>query len=131
MANIVLNYYKRNKKLKKHGFDSYQDFLKSKKWKNLKAFAWDHLKVYKCFFCKEKPYTLHHVKYTKITGNTLSWLIPVCKSCHSNIHRDVESKDTVFVITRKYADRMGFPKGCLTRKNLRRLWDIHWIVPKS
>ncbi len=117
---LIVNYVKRNKKLRRAGFKSYGDFIKSEKWLEIKKLAYSKLKKRECLFCHKESQDLHHVKYTKITSKTLTWIVPVCRKCHENIHSN--KHDSIFRATRKYGEFMGLEKGFLRRRELKKLW---------
>lgn len=76
---LKTKYIKRNKLLKKGGFKSYQDFLESETWEELKN-------AEKGEYCEEcfstEDLHLHHVNYSDLSDN----LITLCKDCHRAIH---------------------------------------------
>jgi hypothetical protein len=119
---LIINYIKRNRKLKRRGFKDYGDFIQSEMWFDIKELAYLRLRKRECFFCHEDFSDLHHVKYTKITNRTLRWLVPVCRKCHENIHKN--KKDSIYRATRKYGESMGKEKGFLRKRELSKLWIV-------
>ncbi len=85
------------KKLKKLGFDSYKDYLKSEHWINLRKRFYNSKKVKKmkeihnkvlCEFCYgNENLNLHHRTYKRIGNERLDDLVVVCKECHYHIHQ--------------------------------------------
>lgn len=70
----------------------YSEYIKSKKWKELRRKAYKRSSN-KCEFCEKKAYAVHHVKYPKrFEEDNLDNLIVVCKKCHELNHgiRDEE-----------------------------------------
>lgn len=90
MQTRVQVYIRRNKLLKKLGFDSYQQFLASDKWREMKKTQYqDYVNGKACCFCgSNEEVHLHHAKYKK--GNLdrakVSGTLPVCAVCHLGIH---------------------------------------------
>lgn len=77
-------------KLRKLGFDSYQDYLKSEHWLDVRKRFWaSKLGAKKrCAGClrKDVPLQLHHRTYRRIGAEKLGDLVQVCGECHAAIH---------------------------------------------
>lgn len=128
----IKGYALRNTKLKNKGYTSYNEFLNSKRWKTVREFAWKNLIKKECFICNKNPTQLHHLKYSRITSNTLRWIIPICDNCHDEIHR--EKKESVFTYSKLLAIRNGKNKNCMSRNNLNSLWssmNLPWSPIKT
>lgn len=82
-------YRKRERNLKKLGFESYKEYLKSDLWKSIRCLILFE-RNYTCHFCKGKATEVHHLRYTI---NTLSMvnkhfrggLTATCRNCHQKI----------------------------------------------
>jgi hypothetical protein len=81
-----MSYYKRNKNLRRIGFDSYQAYLQSNLWRTIKEQALIKLGD-KCVVCKKKADILHHTDYSIIVllGKDISKLRPLCHGHYKNI----------------------------------------------
>lgn len=86
------------KKLKKLGFNSYIDYLKSDHWIDLRfRFYSDSKRVKKmrkkyggivCEFCfSPDKINLHHKTYKRIGAERLDDLVILCENCHHDIHK--------------------------------------------
>ena len=69
---------------------SYQNYLKSSHWKNLKK-EYKKSKLYtrKCWCCNKrikKSRNFHHRTYKRLGYENLTDIIPVCHYCHNEIH---------------------------------------------
>ena len=83
----------RDESLRSLGFKSYDDYLESQVWKNLKRelLAGD----VKCCVCERKrAKTLHHTSYDSetLSGDSRKHLHPICEGCHRRIHFDTNGK---------------------------------------
>jgi hypothetical protein len=82
----------RNRRLKRLGFASYQDFLNSDIWKRLKHFAMEKPEFQKCVICGNTKYIiLHHRRYTNLHNiHSLKKmsrdLVSLCRNCHEKVH---------------------------------------------
>lgn len=70
----------------------YQDYLKSDHWKMTRAKALLHYGR-KCYLCGDNdPDTqidVHHNDYSRLGGEWMSDLIPLCHDCHERHHKDI------------------------------------------
>ncbi len=76
------SYTKRNKTLLKLGFSSYQDYLQSSLWREIRS---TQLKEYPtCFCCRRIANQVHHRDYAERTlvGKSKNRLVTICDSCH-------------------------------------------------
>lgn len=69
---------------------SYQEFLKSDYWYNVKLKAWKRKETYgRCLFCgSTKNIELHHITYKWIfTKDELRGIIALCREHHEEVHK--------------------------------------------
>lgn len=81
--------------LKELGFNSYQQYLESDLWREIRA---NVLKANsKCQVCTKDADIVHHKSYTKMTmmGLKPSELVPLCNSCHYKIEFEFGEKTTL------------------------------------
>lgn len=96
---LIKQYGARNWRLKKRNI-TYQEFLKSKKWIEVKLFIENNEKykeIYsKCTICGRKRDDLHHTSYTKIFRPSfkkrLMDIVPLCRIHHHEAHELTENK---------------------------------------
>jgi hypothetical protein len=81
--NIYGSYKNRDNKLKRLGFKSYSEYLKSDLWKSIRNQVLKQEK-YKCCICGNKANQVHHRTYciTGLAGTNLQSLRAICSSCH-------------------------------------------------
>lgn len=66
--------------------ESYQEYLQSSHWSQLRLKAL-HYHGKKCCCCrKSKADQVHHLQYRDLYSVTVKDLRPVCESCHESIH---------------------------------------------
>jgi len=86
-------------RLKKLGYDSYSDYLKSEHWQSFrKRFYRDSKIVIKqwkkygylvCDICQEEGrLNLHHKTYKRLGKERLGDVFMICNDCHKKIHID-------------------------------------------
>jgi hypothetical protein len=83
--------------LKSIGFDSYAEYLKSPLWASIRSRVYAS-KGRMCLDCKTRRATqIHHRQYdlTTLKGDTLNYLVPVCRQCHREEHGLEPPKPTV------------------------------------
>lgn len=84
-----IDYEQRSECLKRLGFASYGDYLKSSLWRRIrsKVLARDW---YRCRLCGKTASQVHHSRYdlAALSGRDLSRLAAVCPGCHKRIERD-------------------------------------------
>ena len=80
------DYASRNFTLKKLGFNTYKDYLKSPLWKRIRAKVLTHAN-YTCEICRSKANQVHHSRYHRndLLGKTLKFLHALCEDCHYNV----------------------------------------------
>ncbi len=76
-------------------FPNYNDYMISTEWKLMKGFLFSYTKK-QCVCClKKKNIDVHHRSYTRIgTLNEIKDLIPVCRTCHDEIHF-IQDRDNI------------------------------------
>lgn len=91
------------------GERSYQDFLKSPQWKELKKRAKGREHFRRCWICGSTDrIELHHTSYRWINLTDLRNVRPVCRSHHEEIHRYARRKQiSVRLATRKIFREFG------------------------
>ena len=69
--------------------ENYKEYLQSNHWKQLRTQAWG-VYGYRCFFHKHrtKYVELHHINYRDWYGCTVKDLVPLCRECHENAHKN-------------------------------------------
>lgn len=107
----MIQYGRRNKRLKELGYSSYQEYLKSEDWQNIKI-EWEKRKIKnpkhwgKCQICETtERLVLHHLKYGKVEKLTFSKFMTLCNSCHNEVHKIAHSpgfKGSIKSATRRY-----------------------------
>ena len=80
---------KRDKWMKRLGFKTYSNYLKSDTWRRIRKEALEKRK-YKCFFCDGFATEVHHLRYTRpvlmgLGKHYLGGLIIACRDCHQMI----------------------------------------------
>lgn len=83
IAPLVPNPYSvRNEILKNMGYETYSDYLDSKRWKRIRAEVLDRNP--NCVRCGDTATQVHHSQYTNanLVGNSIEHLHPVCRPCH-------------------------------------------------
>lgn len=74
-------------RLKELGFDSYQDYLLSRHWTEVRN-RWRYSgKPRFCVACNSSDYELHHQSYANLGIETLADLVPLCRTCHQHVHQ--------------------------------------------
>lgn len=82
----VKRYTARNALLRKQGYKSYGDYLRSPHWRKLRA-AYRASDLPQTCICGEDEDTqLHHITYERVGDERLSDLVPLCPSCHNLVH---------------------------------------------
>ena len=110
------NVYKQRKSaLEKMGVASYEEYLKSETWDEIKrqVFA---AKGYGCSCCRKFAKEIHHQSYDLETmqGRTLAFLWPVCRQCHRKTHfrgdvqrGSADSRKTFVYMRERYLESEG------------------------
>ena len=88
-------YATRNETLKKIGFGSYAEYLRSDLWACVRERAFT-MKGKACVRCGRKATSLHHADYKEptLTGDDVSGLLPVCGRCHEMAERGPDGAKT-------------------------------------
>src|SRR5574343_267652 len=74
--------------VKKFGYNSYEDYLKSDTWASFKAKYRASSLPQNCLLCNSEFVQLHHISYKRICRETLEDVIPLCGSCHKREHKE-------------------------------------------
>ena|ERR1041385_6770925 len=81
-----MNYHKRNRWLKQHGFLTYSQYLITQHWQDLRQRLFN-VRGKKCERCdSEKEIEIHHKTYERIGKEELSDLLILCRTCHGEEH---------------------------------------------
>lgn len=98
-----MGYRKRARSLKKLGFDSYEEYLKSNLWKEVKRRVFREFGN-NCLLCPAHAETVHHNRYNiaDLSGRNLRHVVPICHSCHRIVEFDGETKLTLKQARMKY-----------------------------
>lgn len=69
------------------GFTSYESYLKSDLWRDIRSRAFDHW-GHRCRPCGMPAREIHHSNYDieTLRGDSLHGLWPLCGNCHRRIH---------------------------------------------
>lgn len=98
------SYESRNLILRKMGFRSYAEYLKSDLWKRVRASMFKR-KDRLCYICSDPAYTGHHNRYREsdLNGETIKHLHPICEKCHDRIELEPDgSKRPMCNVTREF-----------------------------
>lgn len=75
------------RRLRRLGYVSYQDYLRSPHWRRLRAAYRASCLRQDCYCCGEAENTdLHHKTYERMGEERFADLIPLCERCHSLVH---------------------------------------------
>lgn len=79
-------YIRRNKILKRIGYQSYKQYLESDLWKKIRQSVMDAYKN-TCVICKRRATQAHHVEYSypSLIGKSPWYLVALCENCHKSI----------------------------------------------
>lgn len=82
-------YSRRKKALKKLGFKTYQEYLDSPFYKQVRTAAFG-IKGTDCILCSKPANVIHHNRYKRadLVGETFDHLHPICNACHYLIEFD-------------------------------------------
>ena len=105
MSKLRYNYNRvqftyRNNQLNDNGFSSYEDFLNSDFWKNLKNGLKNNSFYKKCCCCGlEEKINLHHIKYNDLfNASNTRYIFPLCENCHTKVHNLSREKNMSFKV---------------------------------
>lgn len=99
-----------SKPLRAAGYNSYNDYLKSEHWKDLRARYFKSKLPRTCKICESSRVELHHRSYKRLGHERLDDLIPLCRTHHQALHDwfklkqqgPIGNKDNLFYITRMF-----------------------------
>lgn len=77
--------WQRAQRLRELGYDSYDSYLKSGHWHDLKRLYRESDRPQICQ-CGETDVELHHLTYERVGAEELTDLIALCRRCHEDIH---------------------------------------------
>lgn len=76
-----------------------EEYLKSDEWKSLRSIIMDSKPSCQC--CDAQATDVHHMVYRNLVDIKITDLLPVCRSCHDEIHRAIDceyiSQDVNFI----------------------------------
>ncbi len=101
-------YKERDKVLKKMGFSTYKDYLKSELWSGIRKRVLERDRNH-CRFCKNrKATTAHHKRYfwNDLNGITIKRIISVCHRCHYRLEFKKKEKGSLAEANLKFNDAM-------------------------
>lgn len=82
--NPKVNFFQ---KLHELGFSSYDEYLQSPHWKDVRVRYWASRMPKSCKGCGRKDgLELHHRTYKRLGNEWLQDLIPFCRNCHQRTH---------------------------------------------
>jgi hypothetical protein len=67
----------------------YRNYIRSTAWKKKKKYYWGRCKDKSCRGCGkewEKGFNLHHATYIRLGIEKMADLMPLCHSCHRDLH---------------------------------------------
>jgi 5-methylcytosine-specific restriction endonuclease McrA len=67
----------------------YSEYIKSKRWRAVRDRYWASDLPKECYICGVKGGTsmdLHHRTYKNLGNERLMDLVPLCRTCHNNVH---------------------------------------------
>ena len=68
----------------------YPAYIKSKKWARKKQEYWTSGRSTNCYICdrpRNASFHMHHKTYDRLGAEHLDDLSPVCRACHTAIHK--------------------------------------------
>ncbi len=92
---VAIEYVERNETLKEMGFTSYNAYLESDLWREIKRKMLSKTIAVRCRIClRRNAKTLHHSSYERsvLLGENLTPLVPICHGCHKAIEFDGDRK---------------------------------------
>lgn len=109
------------------GFKNYKEYVQSEEWRSFRDWAFKILGR-KCWFCKNtNRIELHHTSYWSTTilsgdqhgAGRLRWFLPVCRSCHQNIHDIQKSANlSIYKATNEYRKRFKGVKMWMSKRKI-------------
>lgn len=118
-------YHERNMILRRMGYFSYDEYLKSDLWEHIRSIVMEMYSS-KCRLCIAKATLVHHLTYAErvLKGEDPTGLIPLCSKCHykvefdsNSIKRDIhQARDRYYELKKK---GKGEPAVCPVCKNKR------------
>ena len=129
-------YHKRDEILKKMGYASYREYLRSPKWRKIRNRAMKKAKGL-CKLCGDPARDVHHLSYTKqvLLGGKGRMLIALCRPCHEDGEFADGRKTTIdecnkrlglFLKSKRFG---GAYLCCMCHKNTKKGW--RWGAKKK
>lgn len=94
-------------KLSKLGYSTYQEYLNSPHWLDIKKRYMAYLNTQKqipaCACCKSKfRLSLHHKTYKRLGHENFGDLIMLCSECHEKLHLYAKGRFSIFKSTKQF-----------------------------
>ena len=108
---------KRAKTLKRMGFTSYTDYIRSPLWRAIRAAKLEADPL--CEICgKSKAQSVHHLRYNEATlrGKNVRTLVSVCNSCHYKIEFKADGEKRTYEAAMKKTKQLLIKRG---------RWELH------
>ena len=86
------HYHKRSRILKRIGFKSYAEYLKSALWNQIRTKVFLSKGTH-CYLCIHRPATtIHHCRYSRadLLGKRMIGMFPLCNICHHEIEFKID-----------------------------------------
>lgn len=115
--------------LRSLGYASYADYLRSDHWSDMKDRYKARWPDMKCLGCADRSAEMHHVSYDRLGDEGLRDLIPLCRTCHSDMHLFLKTHPSVH-IKDIYASLCGAFGICYSEAS-QRLAAYHSILAKD
>ena len=80
-------------RFRNRGYRSYAEYLASDHWARVRRAYRDSGRPMDCAACGARPIELHHRSYSRICGERLNDLIPLCRGCHGRVHDYINAND--------------------------------------
>lgn len=104
---------------RKRQVGDYKEYLKSDEWQRVRNKLLANPYSSNCYFCDAKRIDFHHVTYLKMDRG--KYILPVCRECHTKIHRYENEKDiTIYKATTRWANVCGVFKP--NKRAISRFW---------
>jgi hypothetical protein len=101
--NTISSYAGRNDLLKEMSFPSYEAYLESDYWLEIRDAAFK-INGCVCLLCREPAVALHHTSYEQrvLEGRDLTKLVPVCSTCYERIQYAPNKRKRSFPETQQH-----------------------------
>lgn len=79
--------WRRDTRLKRLGFATYNDYIHSSTWANVRRRYRKSDRPQACVLCdSDERIVLHHLTYERVGDEALDDLVALCRTCHSYVH---------------------------------------------